>query len=66
MNNEWCNFEGLDRCSMVISHLEIAFMKGDHPSLDTYEKTKLYHTAVQALAELYQKIGEKEWEDEAQ
>ncbi|UZS00866.1 hypothetical protein [Pseudomonas phage vB_PsaM_M1] len=64
MNNKWYNFEGLDRCSMVLQQLEHAFISGDHPSLDTYEKSKLYHTAVEALADLYQKIGEKEFGDE--
>jgi hypothetical protein len=62
-NNKWSNFEGLDRCSMVLSHLQTAFLNGEHPALDTYEKAKLYHKAVEALADLYQKIGEKEFED---
>jgi len=62
VNNEWYNFEGLDRCSMILYQLEHAFIEGNHHCLDTHEKVKLYHTAVEALADLYQKIGE--WEEE--
>ena len=62
MNNEWYNFEGLDRCSMILHQLEHAFIEGNHHCLDTHEKVKLYHTAVEALADLYQRIGE--WEEE--
>lgn len=59
-NTQWYNYEGLDRCSMLISYTETAFWKGDHPSLDTPEKKALYIKAVESLAELYQKIGETE------
>ena len=57
-NKEWANFELLDRTSMVLHHLEIAFHRGEHSALDTKEKVKLYKKAVDSLAELYQKLGE--------
>lgn len=63
MNNKWFNFEGLVQTSMILQSLDYQFNSGEHPSLDTYEKTKLYHTAVEALADLYQKIGEKEFDE---
>lgn len=64
MNNKWYNFEGLDRCSNAVFIIEGMFLHGEHPSLDTYEKRKLYHSAVESLASLYQKIGEKEFPQE--
>lgn len=63
-NDYWSNFEGMDRCSMVLSHLQTAFLDGEHPALDTPKKRYLYHKAVEHLAELYQKIGEREFSQE--
>ena len=59
-NDEWSNFEALDRCSMVLQHMQMAFLDGEHPALDSPKKRYLYHAAVKNLAELYQKIGERE------
>lgn len=62
MNDKWSNFECLDRVSILIDHLSIALQDGTHPGLDNQEKVKLYRKAFGALAELYQKIGEREFE----
>ena len=63
MNDKWSNFECLDRVSILIDHLSISLQDGTHPGLDTQEKVELYHKAFGALAELYQKIGEREFEE---
>lgn len=63
MNDKWNNFEALDRVSILIDHLSLALQDGTHPGLDTQKKVKLYRKAFNALAELYQKIGEREFEE---
>ncbi len=66
-NDKWFNFEAQDRVHMILVQLDNAFWgsaNGLHPSLDTKEKKKLYKKAMRVLGELYQKIGEREFEDE--
>lgn len=68
-NDKWHNFAGLDRVSMILDQLDNALWGSVedgrlHPSLDTKEKVELYHKAMQTLGKLYQKIGERGFEDE--
>lgn len=64
--DQWDQHEGLDRCHMIMQHLESAFgsvdpEEGQHPSLWSGRARALYCKAYGAIAELYQAIGE--WDD---
>lgn len=74
-NSVWYQHEGLDRAHMLLCILEQAFGYYDteatfdenenHPAVWNQECGELVSKATRALADLYQKIGEWEPEEES-
>ena len=65
-NNEWWQFAGLERSSMLIDILHSSFgctsdMENLHPSIYNQKCIEAFDKAGEALADLYQAIGE--WEE---
>lgn len=67
-NNEWWQFSGLERSSMLITMLHESFGSEDadnlHPAIYNTKCKELLEKAGEALADLYQAIGEWSEEDE--
>ncbi len=63
-NDIWYQHEGLDRASMILSHLHSAFGDVDdpHPSIYNEECNKLLAKCYKNLSKLYQEISQ--WEKE--
>ena len=64
-NNEWWQFAGLERSSMLIDILHSSFgctsdPENLHPSIYNNKCKELLDKAEEALSDLYQSIGEYE------